>query len=134
MKTRGPLPRLALLIAGVLILASSWSCKNPVGSLDLTTPAPADSTAMVVIRASGFDPVAVILRPGGRLTFDNRDSAAHQIVSACPELNTPLLASGSTISLQMPSALATCTYHDQANPALSGTVQLCNEVALFTCR
>jgi plastocyanin len=135
MKKRGRLPRLALLAVGVLFLATySWSCKNPVGSIDLSGWTPADSSATVTIRASGFDPAFVILQPGGSLTFDNRDSSAHQIVSVCSELNTSSIPAGSRVSLRMGSSLATCTYRDQANPSLTGTVELCNEVALFSCR
>ncbi len=127
--------RWAWRLAGTLLVVVGFaSCKNPVGSFDLggTTTPPAVAT--VTIRSSGFDPILVSLRPGGRLTFDNRDSAAHQIVSTCSELNTSSLAPGSRTTVQMRSVVTTCYYHDQTNSSLTGTVQTCNEIGLFTCR
>lgn len=122
-------------LAGLLLVVAGFaSCKDPVGTIDWSGTASAPATATVTIRASGFDPSFVYLRPGGRLTFDNRDSAAHRIVSACSEVNTSSLDSGSKTTVQMPSAIVTCSYHDQANPSMVGTVQTCNEIGLFTCR
>lgn len=135
MRATGHILRPARRLAGLLlVMAGLASCKDPIGTIDWSGTASAPATATVTIRSSGFDPILTYLRPGGRLTFDNRDSVAHQIVSTCSELNTSSLAPGSRATVQVSALIVTCGYHDQANPSLRGTVQTCNEIGLFSCR
>lgn len=115
---------LAIVAAAVSIPA----CKNPV-SLDLNGPAPTSTTATVTIRSTGFDPAFVLLRPGGTLTFDNRDTVSHTTISnGCSELNSSPIAAGSRVSIRMRAVTTTCGYSDAATPSLTGSVQLCSEV------
>jgi plastocyanin len=128
---RPPALSIPLALVFVLVLAflagASTGCKNPV-SLDLNGPAPTSTTATVTIRSTGFDPNFVWLRPGGTLTFDNRDSVAHQIVSdGCSELNIASIGGGRKVSIHMRAVTMTCGYYDQATPACQGSVQLCSE-------
>jgi plastocyanin len=133
---RPPAISIALALVLVLLEGASTACKNPV-SFELSGPAPTNMTATVTIRSTGFEPTFVLLRPGGTLTFDNRDSVAHQVVSeACSELNVASIGAGRKVSVHMRSVTMTCGYSDQADPSLRGSVQLCSEVEgiLGPCR
>jgi plastocyanin len=115
------------------------------GQNDLTGPVSASSTATVEIRSIGFNPTFVIVAPGGRVTFRNRDTVSHQIASnvhpdhqQCPQLNSPLLAAGESFTATVPQEdHRSCGFHDEQrfnDPGFSGTVDVCREITLFGCR
>ncbi len=124
----------AILLGCAMLLALCSSCKNPVGSLDLSGTSAPPRTATVAIRPPGFEPSFVTVQPGGQVTFENRDGVAHQLVSACSQLNTSAIPAGATRAVTMGSAVTTCSYHDHADETKQGTIQVCREIGLFTCR
>ncbi len=84
------------------------------------------TTASMSITASGLSPKAVCLLPGGTVTFDNTDAAAHDIESdgSCPALSLGSIAAGQKKSVALPD-VQTCSIHDADNPtnaAFQGTV------------
>ncbi len=83
-------------------------------------------TATVNITAGGVAPQAVCVLPNGTVTFNNGDTAAHDIEStgACTQLNLGSIAAGQSATAMFPTT-ATCTYQDAAhagNAAFQGTV------------
>lgn len=128
---------------GISILIATTSC-DPVGDLDLTGPSSSPTTATVEIRSTGFNPTFVVIAPGGRITFRNRDDASHQVVSDphpdhtnCPALNGPLLAPGSTFVATMPGEDRTsCSFHDDQRldqQGFRGSISVCRQFSLFGC-
>ena len=125
----------------VSIIGAMASCH---GQNDLTGPVSAPSTATVEIRSIGFDRTLVIVAPGGRVTFRNRDTVSHQIASnvhpdhqQCPQLNSPLLAAGESFTATMSQEdHRSCGFHDEQRlnePGFRGTVDVCLEFSLFGC-
>lgn len=125
--------QVALLGAGALLALCS-SCKNPVGSLDFSGTHAPPRAATVTIESSGFVPNTLTVQPAGQVTFENRDGVAHQIVSTCSQLNTAPIAAGARLSVTMGSTVGSCPYHDRADETKHGTVDVCREVGLFSCR
>ncbi len=83
-------------------------------------------TATVNITANGVSPQAVCVQPNGTVTFNNTDTAAHDIQSTgtCAELNLGSIAAGQSATAMFPTT-ATCTYQDAThagNAAFQGTV------------
>jgi plastocyanin len=124
-----------------ILMGAGVSCDN---GLDLTGPSDAPRTASVSIRAGGFDPLYVAVRPGGQVTFTNDDTVAHQVASdphpahsGCPELNSPVLQPGQRYQAAMGSTnRLTCGYHDEERLDVSGfraTVAVCQQTSLFGC-
>jgi plastocyanin len=125
----------------VILMGTAVSCDS---SIDLTGPSDAPRTASVSIRAGGFDPLSVTVRPGGQVTFTNDDTVPHQVASephpahsGCPELNSPVLQAGQRFRAVMGSTNPmTCGYHDEQRLDVSGfraTVAVCQQTSLFGC-
>ena len=117
-----------------VFFASVLACLTCNKTLDLSTPVDTPTKVTVTVQSNSVDPAGVFLRPGGQLTFDNRDSLPHRMVSACNELNTGVLAAGASVVIQMPFTNESCSYQDQTNANISGTVQLCTELIRFSCQ
>lgn len=134
MKTTQRLRMSFAVLGAAAFLALCSSCKNPVGSLDLSGTSAPPRTATVAIRSSGFEPMFVTVQPGGQVTFDNRDGVAHQLVSTCSQLNTGAIPAGGRLPVTMGSAVGACSYHDASDNTKLGSVQVCHEMGLFSCR
>lgn len=124
----------AALLACALVLALCSACKNPVGSFDLSGTSAPPRHATVAVRSSGFEPSFVTVQPGGQVTFENRDGVAHQLVSTCSQLNTAPIAAGARFPVTMGTTVGSCVYHDRADETKQGTVDVCREIGLFSCR
>jgi hypothetical protein len=73
----------------------------------------------VSLGADGPRPASVLVLPGGHVEFVNDDRGPHRIASgphpehtACPELDGPELAPGSSFIVRMPLVGRVCPYHD----------------------
>jgi len=120
------LPR---LLAATLLTSfgSLEGCKNPV-SLDFNGTAATATSASISISSTDFTPGFLYLRPGGTLTFENKDVVSHATVSDnCSELNGISITAGSRQAIRMPSVAKTCGYRDERVPTMTGVVQLCSE-------
>jgi plastocyanin len=132
-------PRLFLLSVVLAAFAfSTTGCDSPVD--DLSGSSQPSRTRSIAIREGDFDPVYVVVRPGGEVTFINRDSVSHQIASdphpshgRFPALNSPVLAPGATFRVTMPSSESGLGYHDGLKVEASGfrgTIAVCNQITL----
>ena len=133
----------AISRSAVFLSIATTSC-NPLGDLDLTGPSSSPTTATVEIHSTGFDPIFVVIAPGGRVTFRNRDDVSHQVASdphpdhtGCPELNGPPLAPGATFVATMPGEDRTgCSFHDDQRldqQSFRGSISVCRQFSLFGC-
>jgi plastocyanin len=91
------------------------------------------SSATITITASGVSPGTVTISAGGRVTFVNNDSRAHDMASdphpehtACPALNdVGFLSPGQSRTSGNLNTVRTCGFHDHNQPDvrnLQGTV------------
>jgi plastocyanin len=91
------------------------------------------SSATITITANGVSPSTVTIAAGGRVTFVNNDSRAHDMASdphpehtACPALNdVGFLSPGQQRTSGNLTTVRTCAFHDHNQPDvrnLTGTV------------
>ena len=90
-----------------------------------TTPSPPTNPNQVIITSAGaVSPPEIVVSPGARVLFVNRDSRRHQMSSdphpehdLCPEINqVSLLQPGESRETGNLVTVRTCTYHDHENP------------------
>lgn len=110
-----PLAALALAVAGCGGNDSSSS-----SSTGATTPAPASAgggATRVAIRDFAFDPKAVTVKVGQTITWENFDSAPHNVVSKSGvKVESPTLQKGDTFTFtpKQPGTISyVCTFHPQ---------------------
>lgn len=112
-----PLAALALAAAGCG--GSDSSSSSSTGAA--TTAAPASTGAggatRVAIRNFAFDPKAVTVKVGQAITWENSDSAAHNVVSESGvKIESPTLQTGDsfTFTPKQPGTISyVCTFHPQ---------------------
>jgi plastocyanin len=75
----------------------------------------------VWITRAGFQPTPLSIKAGEKVTWTNRDSANHQIVSDDGSFSSPVLARGRSFTRTF-DAGGTVGYHDGLQPALKGSV------------
>ncbi len=117
----------SILAAG---LAACGSSSNSSGGG--STCNPGSSTSMS-ITSSGFSPKSVCLTPGGTVTFNNTDTAPHDIESSgsCSDLNVGTIAAGQSKDVSLANA-EVCSIHDAnnaSNTAFQGTVAVTTSTA-----
>ncbi len=111
---------LTALVAACVLLASCGGGSSPA------SPSPANNPNQVVITAAGaVSPAEIVVSPGSRVLFINRDSRRHDMASdphpehdLCPEINAAgLLQPGDSRETGNLVTVRTCTYHDHENPS-----------------
>ena len=94
-----------------------------------TTGGPNPTTATITIGADGaVSPSSVTIAPGGRVTFVNNNSRAHDMSSdphpehtQCPEINSVgFLTAGQTRTTGNLNTARTCGFHDHNLPGNTG--------------
>ena len=86
-----------------------------------TTPPPSTST-VVTVSASGVSPPVITIPVGGRVTFTNADTRAHDFSGGpdpahpeCPEIDAAgFVVPGQSKQTAVFGAARTCQYHDHA--------------------
>ncbi|HUJ25102.1 MAG TPA: hypothetical protein VLW85_03730 [Myxococcales bacterium] len=111
-------------LAIALVLIGAVACGG-----NSSSPPPPDG-AVLTLSAAGVSQPSITIPSGGKVTFTNNDTAAHQIVSTdCGELASPSLSTGQTFSATLLGP-KTCTYKDGLNPgaaAFDGTISVSGE-------
>jgi plastocyanin len=123
-------------VAAAIILATATGCgggsSSPSTPTSPTTPPPTGgnpTTATITIGADGrVSPSSVTVAPGGRVTFVNNHTAAHEMASnphpehtACPEINqVGFLQPGQQRTTGNLNTQRTCGFHDHNQPTNSG--------------
>lgn len=124
--------------AAVIVAATAVACGGGGGSSP-TTPSPTPTppaggggnptTATITIGANGsVSPSSVTIAPGGRVTFVNSHSQAHDMSSdphpehtQCPEMNqVGFLSPGQTRTSGNFNTARTCGFHDHNLPESTG--------------
>ena len=120
--------RKAILITALLL--ATVSCGD-----DDTDPSPNPTDATITITAAGTNPKNVTINAGGRITWVNGDSVAHQpssdphpLHTDCPGLGVASpLTPGQQAQSGALTTRRTCGYHDHLNDTnanLRGTVTI----------
>jgi plastocyanin len=90
----------------------------------LAPAAPARAaTATVSIRAAGFSPATVTINTNDRVTWVNRDTQNHQVVSDTGAFVSPILRPGQSYTFTF-RASGTYRYRDALEPSERGTVRV----------
>jgi plastocyanin len=99
---------------------------------DGTEPTPNPTDATITITAAGVSPASVTINAGGRITFINNDSVAHQPSSDphpahtdCPGLNVSIINPNQQVTSGALNTRRTCGFHDHLNDTVAsqrGTV------------
>ena len=91
-------------------------------------PAMAENASSVSIRATGFEPQALTVKVGTKVTWTNKSDVAGNVSSAVhpthlvyPPLNLGDVAAGQSVSLTFDKA-GTYKYHNHLNPSQFGSV------------
>jgi plastocyanin len=88
----------------------------------------------VSITANGFSPDSVTIRPGDTVTWTNKDSTAHQIVSDTGIFKSNKLQPGESFSYRF-DVESGYSYHDATKTSMTGTVNvLTNSVSVGVTR
>ena len=109
------------------------SSPSPTPTTPTPTPTPTPSTATITIAASGVSPRSVTIVSGGRVTFVNNDSRAHDMSSNphpdhtdCPAVNqVGFLQPGQSGTTGSLTTVRTCGFHDHNrdfDTSLQGTI------------
>lgn len=130
-------------LAAVIVAVAAASCGGGSSSTPSTPTAPTPSppttgtpsdSATITIGANGaISPSSVTITRGGRVTFVNNDSRAHDMSSdphpehsACTEINSVgFLNSGQSRTTTNMNTARTCGFHDHNlpdNAGLKGTI------------
>jgi hypothetical protein len=96
----------------LILVASTFVACGGSSSSSTSTP----TEAPINLTPSGLSSAAINLPSGGRIHFFNMDTVNHQIAStACPDLDTPVLAPGMDSLRPMLAGPLTCSYDDALN-------------------
>ncbi len=106
----------------------------PVSQTEQATTVPAQTpsvkTVQIEIKNFAFAPKSQTIQVGTTVTWVNRDSAPHTIVSDTGNvLHSPMIASGETFShtftaTDLASSSTTLNYHCSIHPMMKGTLNL----------
>lgn len=124
-------PAGSVLVIGVLFVSLASACGGGGSSTPAppTTPSPppsggGPSAATIRITSSGVDPREVTIAVGGRVTFINNDTRAHEPSSdphpthtVCPEINVGRLNPGQMRETNPVNRAVRCGFHDHEDPA-----------------
>ncbi len=100
------------IVISLLSVAACGGSSSPSGTA-MTT---------LTLSSGGVSPRAASVEAGSSVNIVNNDSVAHQLVSipdgqvACPELNTPVLASGDQFTATISNRAGTCAFEDRLHP------------------
>ncbi len=113
--------------------AATTASPSPVPTAAPSTLAPGVAATTITITEAGVSPADVIVSPGTRVTFVNRDQLAHDMTSdphpshtTCPPINdVGLLQPGQSGQTAPMTTVRVCGFHDHgqpSNPRLSGSI------------
>ena len=128
-------------LAAALVVAMTAACgggsssstpSTPTSPTTPTTPpttgTPTDTATITIGSTGAISPTSVTITRGGRVTFVNNDSRAHDMASdphpehtTCTEINSVgFLNAGQSRTTANMNTARTCTFHDHNLPASAG--------------
>ena len=113
-----------VLAVGLLMAAcggtTGSSSTTAAGGTTTTAPSGAGG-AQVTLEIFQVKPETITLKVGQSVTFNNKDSAGHQMVGDKGEFDTGMLGQGDTYTFT-PTAAGTIPYHCSVHPSMKGTI------------
>ncbi|MBW3538138.1 cupredoxin family copper-binding protein [Candidatus Parcubacteria bacterium] len=120
-------------IAGVLLVNSSRPAADQAANQTVpaaggeTGDGQAEADGRVTVQGFAFKPAVLTVKKGTTVTWTNRDSAKHNVVSAedspAQGLNGPLLAKGESYEYTF-TETGTYQYFCEPHPYMKGTVEV----------
>jgi plastocyanin len=112
-----------VLLISSLIGAVSCGTASPTVTLTTTQPTTAapGASAAVAIDNFAFSPAAITVTAGTIVTWTNKDSAAHNIISQTKVFQSDTMSTGGTFSFTFNSK-GTFEYHCGIHPSMTGKV------------
>ncbi len=92
-----------------------------VGVVVAGVSAAAPATQRVTIQNFAFSPARLVVSPGTRVVWTNRDSAPHTVKTDGPGFSSPVLNTGSTYAVVM-RRTGTFAYYCTIHPFMQGTI------------
>lgn len=117
-----PLLPIAIVLAA-LTAACGGSDAGP-GTSTPATPSGGVAATAVDIKDFAFNPPAVTVKPGQRITWTNQDSAVHNVVAGDGTFKSPDLKQGDSFTYTAKKAGTfsyVCTYHPNMKATLTVT-------------
>jgi amicyanin len=121
---------IGIVIAIIIIFAAIYvltkteriATQIPYGNDGLSTNASQDFKIIVYIENFAFNPPSANIKSGETLTWENKDSAPHAIISdSNNEINSPTLSNNEQYSHTFNTA-GTYEYHCSVHPSMKGKV------------
>jgi plastocyanin len=113
--------RVAAAIACATVTVAAASCGGQNASAPATTAASAPAARAVTIASFRYSPATITVAAGTRLTFDNRDDAAHTATADDGSFDSGTIAVGARRGVALARA-GTHAYHCAFHPFMHGTV------------
>jgi plastocyanin len=116
-----------LLIAASLAIGacSTGSTQSPAATAPPASVPPSagggGSASAVTMQNLAFNPAALTIKVGTKVTWTNQDSIAHTVTFDTGGATSDLLATGATYE-QTFSTAGTLAYHCKIHPTMTGTV------------
>ena len=109
--------------------SSSQQTTTPPSTSSTSTDMTASSSVAVTIQDMAFQPQAITIKKGTKVTWTNQDTIKHSVVadSASNAANLPttntLFGKGQTYSFTF-DTVGTISYHCSAHPTMTGTIEV----------
>jgi plastocyanin len=126
-------PRAAVTVAAALCMITVLAgCSNGGGGSKTSSAAPPSSSStasgknpQITIKGFAFEPSALTVAPGTKITVTNKDSAAHTVTAADKKsFDTDTIAPGQTVTFTAPAKAGKYPYICSIHPFMKGTLTL----------
>ncbi|MEH0424382.1 cupredoxin domain-containing protein [Streptomyces sp. B21-083] len=122
--------RTALRVGGACALLALAGCSNGGNSTAPATTSASSAatssgsgTAHIVIENFAFSPANLEVRPGAKVTVENRDSATHTVTATGGKaFDTGNIKGGATVTFTAPSTSGSYSYICTIHPTMKGTL------------
>jgi plastocyanin len=101
--------------------ATITSTTDSAGSTSSSAPSTAAAGAKVIMKGSAFDPVTVTIKAGGMVTWENQDSAQHDVAADDGTFKSMPFGKGTSFSFRFAKP-GDYTYSCTLQPSMKGEV------------
>ncbi len=111
-----------LLAVGLAACGSSSKSSSSSSSSNTTAAAGAATASGATITIQGFAFTAATVKPGAKVTVDNKDSTTHTVTADKGEFNTGNVDGGTTATFTAPSKPGSYAFHCNIHSSMHGTL------------